>query len=101
VSDGTAGGRGAAVRTYVARVVAIVAGVIVAIIVLGILLKVLEANPDNSIVRIITDVAEALVGPFGNLFTLKEPKAETAVNWGIAAFVYLVVGQVIARIVAP
>jgi hypothetical protein len=93
--------RGAAARTYVARAIAIVAGIVVALIVLGILLAVLEANPDNVIVGAITDVARTLVGPFENLFTLKEQKAETAVNWGIAALVYLLIGQVLARLVAP
>jgi len=100
--NATAGrSRGVVARTYAARAIAIVAGIIVALIVLGILLAVLEANPDNVIVSFITDVARTLVGPFENLFTLKEAKAETAVNWGIAALVYLLIGQVVARVVAP
>ena len=85
----------------VARVIAILVGVLVALIVLGILLIVLEANPDNVIVAAITDAAATLVGPFQELFTLKERKAEVGVNWGIAAFVYLIVGQVVARLIAP
>jgi hypothetical protein len=94
-----AGGKRA--RMVVARAIAILVGVLVALIVLGILLIVLEANPDNAIVAAITDVAETLVGPFQELFTLKERKTEVAVNWGIAAFVYLIVGQVVARLIAP
>ena len=93
--------RGARGRTLVARVIAIIVGILVALIVLGILLVVLEANPDNAIVSVITDVAETLVGPFQELFTLKDKKTEVAVNWGIAAFVYLIVGQIVARLVAP
>lgn len=102
MTDGTPGrSRGARARTLVARAIAIIVGVLVALIVLGILLKVLEANPDNAIVAVVTDVAETLVGPFQELFTLKDGKAEVAVNWGIAAFVYLIVGQIVARLVAP
>ena len=93
--------RGARARTLVARVIAVVVGVLVAVILLGILLTVLEANPDNAIVAVITDVAETLVWPFQELFTLKDRKTEVAVNWGIAAFVYLIVGQVVARLIAP
>jgi hypothetical protein len=89
------------VRMVVARVIAILVGVLVALIVLGILLIVLEANRDNVIVAAIKDAAETLVGPFQKLFTLKDLKAEVAVNWGIAAFVYLIVGQVVARLIAP
>ncbi len=102
MTNGASGrSRGASARMQVARVITIVVGILVAIIVLGILLVVLGANPDNGIVQAITDVAQALVGPFENLFTLKDKNAEVAVNWGIAALIYLVVGQVIARIVAP
>jgi hypothetical protein len=102
MTDGAPRRAGAArARMVVARAIAILVGVLVALIVLGILLFVLEANPDNAIVAAITDAAKALVWPFQELFTLKDQKAEVAVNWGIAAFVYLIVGQVVARLIAP
>ncbi len=92
---------GASARLTVSRAIAIVTSVVVLLIVVGILLVVLEANPDNGLVSFITDVAETLVGPFERLFTLDERKTQVAVNWGIAAAVYLVVGRILAAIVAP
>jgi hypothetical protein len=82
----------------VARVVTLVTGILAAIIVLTILFKVLEANRDNSIVEAAFDVSDKLVGPLDDVFTLKSRKAEVAVNYGLAALVYLVAGNVVARI---
>ena len=82
-----------------ARLVRVVAFVIAAIIALGILLVVLKANPTNSIVSTVHDIARWFVGPFRGMFTLHDPKAAIAVNWGIAAVVYLIGGLVIARLI--
>jgi hypothetical protein len=82
-----------------ARLVRLVAGVIAGIIALGILLVVLKANPDNSIVSTVHDAARSLVGPFKNMFELDDARAAVAVNWGIAAVVYLIVGALIARFI--
>ena len=76
------------------------AGVVAAIIVAGILLFVLKANPSNDIVSAVHDAARALVGPFDGMFKLDSAKATLAVNWGIAALVYLIVGALIARLIA-
>lgn len=84
----------------VARVIRTVAGVLAALIVLGILFRVLEASRDNSIVTLVDDIAKALVGPFDGLFSLDNRKATIAVNWGIAAAVYLVVGSLLASLLA-
>lgn len=88
-------------RLGVSRAISIVTTVVVLLIVAGILLVVLEANPDNGLVSLVTDVAETLVGPFERLFTLDERKTEVAVNWGIAAVVYLLVGRLLASLAAP
>ena len=72
--------------------------VIVGIIVAAILLRVFEANPSNSIVEAVTDLARTLVGPFKDLFTIENAKVEIAVNWGLAALLYFIVGSLIARI---
>jgi len=76
----------------------LVVSVIVAIIVVAILLKVLGANMGNSIVKGITDLAKTLVGPFKDLFTIKNPKVSVAVNWGLAALLYFIVGSIIGRV---
>ena len=83
-----------------ARILRVVVGVIVAIIVAAILLRVLGANPHNTIVRDVHDAGRALVGPFDGLFSIKPPNLAMAVNWGLAAVVYLVVGGFIARAIA-
>jgi len=81
-----------------ARIVMLITSIVVGIIVAGILLKVLGANMGNSLVKAVTDVAKALVGPFKDLFTIKDPKVSIAVNWGVAAAIYLIVGALIARL---
>jgi hypothetical protein len=81
------------------RVVRVVTAVVVAVIVAAILLRVLGANPHNTIVSDIHDVGRALVGPFNGLFSIKQPKPAIAVNWGVAALVYLIAGMFIARLI--
>jgi len=83
-----------------ARLVRLVAGIVAAIIVLGIVLIVLKANPTNGIVDAVHDAARWLVGPFDGMFKLDNARVAVAVNWGIAAVVYLIVGALIARLIA-
>ena len=85
-------------RASVARAVMLVAYAVAAVLVLGILLVVLKANRSNDIVQFVRDAAGFLAGPFDGLFTLDSNKAEKAVNWGIAAVVWLLVGKLIARL---
>lgn len=92
------GARGAQAGGLLARVVRIIVGIIAAIIVAGILLFVLKANPTNSIASAIHDTAHTLVGPFSGLFSFHNANVAIAVNWGIAALVYLIVGGLIARL---
>jgi hypothetical protein len=94
------GARGPALAAgLLARVVRIVAGIVAAVIVAGILLVVLKANPTNSVVSAVHDTARTLVGPFDGMFSFHSAKVAVAVNWGIAAVVYLVVGALIARLI--
>ncbi len=83
-----------------ARIVHLVAGLIVLIIVVGILLVLLKANPTNSIVSEVHDWARWLAGPFDGMFTFHSARVAVAVNWGIAAVVYLFVGGLIARLLS-
>lgn len=82
-----------------ARLVHLVVGVVVVIIVLAIVLVLLKANRTNSIVSQIHDWARSLVGPFDGMFSLHNARAALAVNWGIAAVVYLLVGELIAHLI--
>jgi len=81
------------------RVVQLVLSIVVAIIVAGILLVVLKANPANSIVSEVHSWARWLAGPFDGMFSFHSANTAIAVNWGIAAVVYLFVGVLIARLI--
>jgi hypothetical protein len=82
------------------RAIRLVVGIVVAIIVLAVILSLVGANPANSIVSAIHDAGSALVGPFKDVFSVKGPKLHMALNWGLAALVYAVVGGFIASLVA-
>jgi CDP-diglyceride synthetase len=83
-----------------ARAIRAVVGVVVAIIVLAVVLTLLGANQSNTIVGAIHDAGAWLVGPFANVFSVRGPKLHMALNWGLAAVVYAVVGGLLASFVA-
>jgi hypothetical protein len=83
-------------RASLARFVILATAAIAAILILGIVLTVLEANRSNDIVQAVRDAAALLAGPFDDLFKLDSNKAEVAVNWGIAAVVWLALGRLVA-----
>jgi hypothetical protein len=82
-----------------ARVIRTLAGLVAAVIVTAILLKLLSANPHNEIVSDIHDAGAWLATPFKHLFNFKSGNVSLAVNWGLAALVYLVVGSLLASLV--
>lgn len=98
-----------AVRLQVARVVRIVFGVLAAILALGALLVVLRENinQDNPLVKLVTDVAETISGPFSRkdgIFDFGGKNAASKnvlLNWGIAAVVYLLIGRFLAQAIEP
>jgi hypothetical protein len=79
-------------------VIVAIIGVLALIIAIGILLRVLRANPANGIVSFVESVARTLVGPFDGMFKPRDHRAEIAVNWGIALVVYLVVAALLGRL---
>ena len=83
-----------------ARAVRLATTVAVVIIVAGILIHVLGANTSNGIISAINDAAKWLVQPFKNVFHIQNHKTNIAVNWGLAAVIYAVVGGFIARALA-
>ncbi len=98
-----------AVRAQVARSVRIVFAVLATILAIGALLVVLRANinQDNALVKLVTDVADAISGPFSREngifdFSGKNADAKNALlNWGIAAVVYLLIGRFLANAIGP
>jgi hypothetical protein len=96
-----AAGRSGSTAGYgIARAVRMIAGLVAAIIVVGILLVVLEANTSNDVVNALVDAAKWLAGPFRGIFSFSDHKLEVAVNWGLAAAIYLAVAMLIARLAA-
>jgi hypothetical protein len=81
----------------VARVVRLITSVVVGLIVVGIVLVLLEANRGNAIVDWLVGAGDFLSQPFHGIFTPDGRKAQVAVNWGLAAAVYAIVGSLIAR----
>jgi hypothetical protein len=81
-----------------ARIVRLVTAVVVGVIVLGILLRVLGADRGNDLVALVDDAARWLVSPFAGIFDLSREKVQIAVNWGLAALVYAIVGGLIATL---
>jgi hypothetical protein len=99
----------AAVRSQAARAVRIIFGILAAILALGAVLVVLgdTINGSNSIVKFIEDTADNISGPFSRdngIFQFHGKNAlkkDALLNWGIAAVVYLVIGRLVANLIAP
>lgn len=83
-----------------ARLIRLVTTVVVAFIVAGIVLHLLDANSGNGIVSVVYDVAGWLVTPFKGIFNPSGAHARIAVNWGIAAVVYAIVGGLLSGMLA-
>jgi hypothetical protein len=82
----------------VARIVSLITSIIVGLIVLAIVLVLLEASRGNAIVDWLVGAGDWLSNPFHGIFSLDSHKATVAVNWGLAALVYAVIGGFIARL---
>jgi hypothetical protein len=93
-----AGGSGLGARIGLARVITAAAGIAAAIIVLAIVLRVLGAKTSNGIVSAIHDAGSWLSSWSHGIFSISNGDVRMAVNWGIAAVVYLVVARLIARL---
>ncbi len=96
----TAGAIGSGVLA-IARLVMTVAGLIFLLIVLAIVLRDVDANGANTIVKGIHEGANFFAGAFTGLITFGgHPKRAITVDWGIAAIVYLIVGVIVSRFIA-
>lgn len=97
-------GRGAVLRRRSGRgtavtVIRVVGAVFAGILVLHILFGLLGANPNNSLVATVGDVANALALWFVNLFTMNDANLQLLLNYGLAAIFWLVVAGLLARVV--
>ena len=80
-----------------ATAVMYVALAVAAVLILHIALVVLDANGANPIVTAVRRLADKLVGPFAQLFTPQDAKQQVAINYGLAAAVYLAAGGAVSR----
>ena len=93
---GRSGSGGA--RFAIAKAITTIAAIIATLIVVGIVLVLLKANPANDIVDALREIARFFAQPFDAIFELDRRRPEIALNWGIAAVVYLVVARLIAKL---
>jgi hypothetical protein len=85
----------------IARLVMTAAALIGLLIGLAIVLRDVDANAHNTIVKGIHEGANFFAGAFTGLITFNgHPKREITADWGIALVVYLIVGALIARTIA-
>ena len=83
-----------------ARLIRLAATIVAMIIIAAIVLRLADANAANTIVKAIHNAGSTLAGPFKNVFSIKNPKTSMVVNWGLAAAVYLILGHLIASLLA-
>ncbi|TDC65217.1 hypothetical protein E1200_18845 [Actinomadura sp. GC306] len=78
-----------------ATVISVVTTVVVLILAVHIVFAVFEANTANGIVSWFGDRAAGLSWQFKDIFQPDDPKMAVAVNYGLAALVYLVTGRLL------
>ncbi|GAB3116052.1 hypothetical protein GCM10027160_24390 [Streptomyces calidiresistens] len=83
----------------IAGIIAVIADVAAFIIGLWILMYLLDANRDNTLVAIVRDAANWLAGWSRDMFNVQPEWWRVVLNYGIAALVYLVIGNALARAV--
>jgi hypothetical protein len=88
-----------ALRAMFANAAQLVLGTVVLITIAGILLVLLGAQPRSGVASEIQRSARGLAGPFDGMVRFRSANDAIAVNWGIAAVVYLIVGGLIARLI--
>lgn len=85
----------------IARLVMLAAWLIALLIVLAIVLRDVDANTSNTIVKGVHEGANFFAGAFTGLIRFNgHAKRAITIDWGIAALVYLIVGAVVSRAIA-
>jgi hypothetical protein len=83
-----------------ARLVITVASLIALLIGLAIVLRDVDANARNTIVKGVHEGANFFAGAFTGLITFNgHPKRAITVDWGIGLVVYLIVGALLANVI--
>ena len=94
-----AGTGSARVFSLLATIVRVVCSVIAALIVIHAVFVLFEANPDNLLVRFTAGWRDTFGWFTKNLFTPKDPKIAEAINDGLAALIWIVVGNLLSKLI--
>ncbi|WP_263251892.1 hypothetical protein [Saccharopolyspora rosea] len=79
----------------VANIIRVVVGLVVAVFALHVLFVVFHANHGNEFVSAVYTLAKALVLGLGDVFTPNDAVLGVVLNYGLAALVYVIVGQLV------
>jgi hypothetical protein len=94
-----AGTGSARVFALLATIVRVLCSVIAALIVIHAIFVLSEANPDNLLVRFTAGWRDTFGWFTKNLFTPKDPKIAEAINDGLAALIWVVVGSLLSKLI--
>jgi hypothetical protein len=88
----------ARVLTLLATIVRVVCSVIAALIVIHAVFVLFEANPANVLVEFTAGVRDTFGWFTRDLFAPSDPKIAEAVNDGLAALIWVVVGSLVSKL---
>ena len=89
----------ARVFSFVATVVRVVCTVIAAVIVVHAIFVLFKANPGNALVTFTAGWRDTFGWFTKDLFTPSDPKIAEAVNDGLAALIWVVVGNLLSKLI--
>lgn len=81
----------------VAAVVHLITGLIATIFLVHILFVIFEANQGNGFVHGVYTMAKVFVLGLGDVFTPDDAKLGVVLNYGFAALIWMVIGQLVVR----
>jgi hypothetical protein len=94
-----AGTGSARVFSLLATIVRVVCSVIAALIVIHAVFVLFEANPDNPLVHFTAGWRDTFGWFTKNLFTPSDPKIAETINDGLAALIWVVVGNLLSKLI--
>jgi hypothetical protein len=89
----------ARIFTLLATIVRVVCTVIAALIVVHAVFVLFEANPQNLLVEFTAGWRDTFGWFTKNLFTPSDPKIAEAINDGLAALIWVVLGNVVSKLI--
>ncbi|MFB4318928.1 hypothetical protein [Actinomadura sp. 21ATH] len=82
-----------------AAIVSLITTLVVAVLAVHIVFVAFEANTGNDLVSTTAGWAADLAWQFEDVFKPADPKLEVAVNYGLAALVYLIAGRIVTGLI--